>query len=230
MALLQDYGLVFDMVISLLLVVAIGYAAALNRKLTRLRDAKRDMEKLFAEFASATSEAQGGLMALKEGSGTAGEALAKNVSDACRLADEMAFLVKKGNEIADRLEVQISASRKATQAVAGAAAGGATALRPEMPPAATAKKVQAGPAQAQAPQTAAAEIRAPETLGEAALESGALDALKARAQSFGAKEGLGAKDSPGAKEGAPRGLAAKLAKRKLSQADSELMRTLQAIR
>lgn len=221
MALLQDYGLVFDMVICLLLVVAIGYAAALNRKLTRLRDAKRDMEKLFAEFASATSEAQGGLMALKEGSGTAGEALAKNVSDACRLADEMAFLVKKGNEIADRLEVQISASRKATQAVAGAAA-----LRPEMPQAPTAKKVEAGPAQAQAPQTAAQEPepRMPETLGEAALESGALDALKARAQSLGAKESLAAK------EGAPRGLAAKLAKRKLSQADSELMRTLQAIR
>lgn len=219
MALLQDYGLVFDMVISLLLMVAIGYAAALNRKLTRLRDAKRDMEKLFAEFASATSEAQGGLQALKEGSGTAGEVLARNVSDACRLADEMAFLVKKGNEIADRLEVQISASRRAVQVPAAAAAG--PALRPEMPQAPPAGKAT----QVQAPQTRGAEARAPETLGAAALESGALDALKARAA-----QSLGTKESPGAKDGAPRGIAAKLAKRKLSRADSALMRKLQAIR
>ncbi len=217
MALLQDYGLVFDAVICLLLVVAICYAATLNRKLTQLREAKRDMEKLFAEFASATNEAQGGLMALKEGSGTAGEALAKNVSDACRLADEMAFLVKKGNEIADRLEVQIAASRKATQAATGVA----PALRAEMP-----QVPQAKASRAQALQPRTAEPRAPETLGAAALESGALDAVKARAaQSL--TDSL--TDSLAAKESAPRGIA-KLAKRKLSEADSELMRTLQAIR
>ncbi|WP_193371065.1 DUF6468 domain-containing protein [Pelagibius marinus] len=214
MALLQDYGLVFDAVICLLLVVAIGYAVALNRKLTLLRDAKRDMEKLFAEFASATNEAQGGLMALKEGSGTAGQALAKNVSDACRLADEMAFLVKKGNEIADRLEVQIAASRKASQVVAP--------LRKEMPQAPQPVK----PPHSQAPQAPQAQPRAPETLGAAALESGALDAVKARAAQ-GLADGLA--DGLAAKEGAPRGIA-KLAKRKLSEADSDLMRTLQAIR
>lgn len=215
MALLQDYGLVFDAVICLLLVVAIGYAAALNRKLTLFRDAKRDMEKLFAEFASATNEAQGGLLALKEGSGTAGQALAKNVSDACRLADEMAFLVKKGNEIADRLEVQVAASRKASQAAA------APVLRPTTP-----QTPQAEAPRAQAPRQQAPETRTPETLGAAALESGALDAVKARAAQ-GLTESLG--DGLAAKESAPRGIA-KLAKRKLSEADSELMRTLQAIR
>ena len=218
MALLQDYGLVFDAVICLLLVVAIGYAGALNRKLTQLRDAKRDMEKLFAEFASATNEAQGGLMALKEGSGTAGQALAKNVSDACRLADEMAFVVKKGNEIADRLEVQVAASRKATQAAAQTATGAAPALRPEMP---QAPQTQTRASSLQPSQPRPSEPHVPETLGAAALESGALDAVKARAQ--GLADGLAAKD------GAPRGIA-KLAKRKLSEADSELMRTLQAIR
>jgi len=214
---LQDYGLVFDAVICLLLVMAIGYAMALNRKLTLLRDAKRDMEKLFGEFASATTEAQGGLQALKEGSGVAGETLARNVSDACRLADEMAFLVKKGNEIADRLEVQIAASRKASQATAAqSAAQAAPVLRPEAPQAA---QPQASPAQA------------PQTLGAAALESGALDAVKARAAQNTMSD-MAPGMTPGATdggEGAPRGIA-KLAKRKLSNADSELMRALQAIR
>lgn len=205
MALLQDYGLVFDMVICLLLVVAIGYAAALNRKLAALRDAKRDMELLFTEFGKATSEAQGGLVALKEAGGTAGEALAKNVGDACRLADEMAFLVKKGNEIADRLEVQIAASRKATQAAA--------ALRPEAPQAAAPKSAPAAQAPKAALQPAPQPAPQP-TLGSAVLESGALDGVKGAMASG---------------EGAPKGIA-KLAKRKLSNADSELMRTLQAIR
>ncbi len=199
---LQDFGLVFDAAICLLLVTAIGYAAVLNRKLTQLRDAKRDMEKLFSEFATATNEAQGGLQALKDGSGVAGESLAKNVTDACRLADEMAFLVKKGNEIADRLEVQIAASRKASQA---AATHTAPVLRPEAP---------------QAP------MGPQPTLGSAAVESGALEGMKPQAAQ-GMAGGMASGMAGG--DGAPRGIA-KLAKRKLSNADSELMRALQAIR
>jgi len=182
---LQDYGLVFDIVICLLLVTTIGYAAALNRKLNVLRSARGEMEKLFADFAAATGQAEGGLQALKQGSAAASESLAKNVADACRLADEMAFLVKKGNEIADRLEVAITASRKATQAQAQVQTQVQT-------------QVQAGaPLRAAAPQPAAAPA--------AAAPQGASD------------------------KAAPRGIA-KIAKHKLSGADSELMRALQAIR
>lgn len=184
MSWLQDYGLVFDAVICLLLVTTIGYAVALNRKLSVLRAARGELEKLFADFAAATGQAEGGLQALKEGSAQASDALAKNVSDACRLAEEMAFLVKKGNEIADRLEVQIAASRKVNPAAAVGLAGFA------------------------APASAPAGMPA---------ERAAMDAVKPQAP-----------QDPAA-EAAARGIA-KLAKRKLSGAESELMRTLQAIR
>jgi hypothetical protein len=180
MSWLQDYGLVFDIVICLLLVTAIGYAMALNRKLGTLRAARGELEKLFGDFAAATGQAEGGLQALKQGSGAAAEALAKNVSDACRLADEMAFLVKKGNEIADRLEVAISASRKAGPLAAPLQAAATAAPLPQAPaPSVAATKPQARPE----PDAAAAA----------------------------------------------RGIA-KLAKRKLSGADSELMRALQVMR
>jgi hypothetical protein len=178
MSWLQDYGLVFDVVTCLLLVTTIGYAVALNRKLNVLRSARGEMEKLFADFAAATDQAEGGLLALKERSGGAGETLAKNVTDACRLAEEMAFLVKKGNEIADRLEVAIATSRKVNQA--------GVQLRPEAP---------------QAPAVDAAAG------GRGVLEAAGLATT----------------------EGAARGIA-HLTRRKLSNADSELMRTLQAIR
>ena len=182
MSWLQDYGLVFDSVICVLLVTTIGYAMALNRKLNTLRAARGELEKLFADFAAATGQAEGGLQALKEGSAQASESLAKNVTDACRLADEMAFLVKKGNEIADRLEVQVAASRKLNQTGAS--------LHPAASPAATAA-------------TAADRLEAalkPQTPPDAATQ-----------------------------QAAARGIA-KLAKRKLSGADSELMRALQVIR
>jgi len=178
---LQDYGLVLDAAICLMLVTAIGYAMVLNRKLNVLRSARGEMEKLFADFAAATGQAEGGLQVLKEHSGEAGETLAKNVSDACRLADEMAFLVKKGNEISDRLEVAVAASRKVNQE--------ASQLRAEVP----------------------------EPPG-AAAERSAMQAAKARGP-----QGLASA------EAAPRGIA-KLAKRELSNVDSDLMRALQAIR
>ena len=188
MSWLQDYGLVFDTLICVLLVTTIGYAMALNRKLNTLRAARGELEKLFADFAAATGQAEGGLQALKDGSAQASDSLAKNVTDACRLADEMAFLVKKGNEIADRLEVQVAASRKLNQT--------ASALHPAASPAATAA----------AAATAADRLEA---------------ALKPQAPQDGS--------SPAAQQAAARGIA-KLAKRKLSGADSELMRALQAIR
>jgi Domain of unknown function (DUF6468) len=184
MSWLPDYGLVFDAVICVLLITTIGYAVVLNRKLNLLRAARGEMEKLFADFASATGQAEGSLEALKQRSGDAGETLARNVNDACRLADEMAFLVKKGNEIADRLEVAVAASRKVNQPAAE--------LRREAP---------------QSPVV------------DKGLDRQIVESLGA-----GGSQGLGAGDG-----GAPRGIA-KLAKRKLSNADSELMRALQAIR
>jgi len=184
MSWLQDYGLVFDIVICLLLMTAIAYAIALNRKLNVLRAARGDIEKLFADFSAATGQAEGGLQALKQGSAEASVSLAKNVTDACRLAEEMAFLVKKGNEIADRLEVEITASRKVNQAQAH---GGL-------------------------PQAAAAMPYG--VAASAATERHGMDAMAPQA-------------AP--EKAAPRGIA-KFARRKLSGADSELMRALQTIR
>ena len=185
MAWLQDYGLVFDVVVCALLVVTIGYAMVLNRKLNDLRAARGEMEKLVADFANATGKAEGGLQALKDRSVEAGQGLAKNVDDACRLADEMAFLVKKGHEISDRLEVSLAASRKLEK------------------------------------QTAEPVGR----LAKQALHQAPMDITKMERKPF--------QDSPTVAEPDPnkaaRGIA-KLAKKKLSRSDSELMRTLQAMR
>src|SRR3546814_13535395 len=69
MSWLPDYGLVYDAVLCLLLMTDIGYAVALNRKLAALRSTRGELEQLFADFADATGQAQGGLQARKQGSG-----------------------------------------------------------------------------------------------------------------------------------------------------------------
>lgn len=181
---LQDYGLVFDVAICVLLVTTIGYAMVLNRKLTDLRSARSDMEKVVADFSAAAGKAQGGLDALKARSSDAGDGLAKTVDDACRLADEMAFLVKKGNEIADRLEVAVAASRKLDQ--------------------------QQG--------------KMPGGLGQQSTPRAPMDISKMER-----KVSQSQHDTAAAPAKPVNGLA-KLAKRKLSGSDSELMRTLQAMR
>ncbi|NIA69449.1 hypothetical protein HBA54_12685 [Pelagibius litoralis] len=181
---LQDYGLVFDIAICVLLVTTIGYAMVLNRKLSELRSARGDMEKMITEFTAATGQAEGGLQTLKKRSVDAGEGLAKNVDDACRLADEMAFLVKKGHEIADRLEVAVAASRK---------------LERE--------------------ESRSVEKLAKQQLHRAPMDITKMDRTQSQSQHAAASET--AKPVSGL---------AKLAKRKLSGSDSELMRTLQAMR
>ncbi|WP_299391248.1 DUF6468 domain-containing protein [Pelagibius sp.] len=186
---LQDYGLVFDVAICVLLVTTIGYAMVLNRKLTELRRARGDMEKLFGEFSAATGRAEGGLQALKERSVEAGDGLARRVDDACRLADEMAFLVKKGHEIADRLEVSIAESRKAEREANGAV-GSLSKQRLHRAPMDITKMDKKPSDEPQAPPPAAS----------------------------------------GKPVGGPVNGIAKLAKKRLSRSDSELMRTLQAMR
>ena len=182
---LQDYGLVLDVAICVLLLTTIGFAAVLNRKLSELRAARGEMEKLVADFAAATDKAENGLQALRDSSRNVGEGLAKTVDDACRLAEEMAFLLKKGNEIADRLEVSIAASRKHDREDPKPAGGLAKQSLHRAPMSITKmeRKAMQGDPAAPAPQPA--------------------------------------KPSNGI---------AKLAKRTLSRSDSELMRTLQAMR
>jgi hypothetical protein len=70
-----EFSLLFDAVVAALLVATIVYAVILNRKLTQLRDARGEMERLLGGFVEATSRAERGLAALREAAGACGEEL-----------------------------------------------------------------------------------------------------------------------------------------------------------
>ena len=117
----EHLGLLFDAALALLLIATIGYATILNRKLTELRGAKNEMERLLADFASSTERAQASLKALREAAGETGEMLQDGIIKGNAVADDLVFLIERAGPVADRLEV---APR------AGNAAGGQSGKTP----------------------------------------------------------------------------------------------------
>ncbi|MBT7486433.1 MAG: hypothetical protein HN673_08710, partial [Rhodospirillales bacterium] len=58
-------SLMLDLLLAVLLVITIGYAMSLNKRLGMLRQDKEDLEKLASTFANATLRAEEGVGKLK---------------------------------------------------------------------------------------------------------------------------------------------------------------------
>jgi len=161
--------LLTDGFLAVLLLVTIGYAVVLNRKLAALRDLRGDMERAVADFAEAQREAERGLAELRDRAEVLSVDLREQVGSAAGrldeargLADDLHFLVDKGQSLADRLERAITGGRQlaAPSSAAGAPAPrSAPTLRAERPRAARqpAKPSDLGPA---APPSAVAAASA----------------------------------------------------------------------
>lgn len=107
--------LMIDGLLAVLLLVTIGYAIVLNRKLNQFRNLREEMQGMVGEFAQATQDAEKGIASLQSRSQTLGGDLEKQVSavesrvsEARSLADDLVFLVEKGTSVADRLENSVS--------------------------------------------------------------------------------------------------------------------------
>lgn len=117
----EQLSLAFDLVVAVLLLATIVYATILNRKLTQLRSAKDEMAQLLEDFGRATERAEGGLRALREAAGEAGEALQRDITKGNAVADDLMFLVERAGGLADRLEGALAQGRKKGARAAGKA-------------------------------------------------------------------------------------------------------------
>ncbi len=107
-----DFELLFDSVMSVLLLVTIVYAALLNRKLSALRGAREEMQGLVEEFTTATTRAELGLAQLKEAAEASGSVLQEKINGAKDLVADINFVVKRGDEVAGRMEDSLRAARR----------------------------------------------------------------------------------------------------------------------
>jgi DNA repair exonuclease SbcCD ATPase subunit len=102
-----NFTLILDVVLIAFLAVTIGYAVALNRKLTGLRRHKTELQQLAAAFTQATQKAEDSIGRVATGT----EALQERVGKAQTLRDDLAFLIDRANSAADRLEDAIRTAR-----------------------------------------------------------------------------------------------------------------------
>ncbi|MHA1600656.1 MAG: DUF6468 domain-containing protein [Alphaproteobacteria bacterium] len=119
-------SVVADALIVVLLVATIVYAVVLNRKLSALRSAKAEMEALVARFAESTAQAESGIQSLKAHANESGVSLDSKANKAHGLADDLAFLIERGSDLANRLEGAIALAR-------GNGAGNSRPDRPQSP-------------------------------------------------------------------------------------------------
>jgi hypothetical protein len=212
---------ILDLVVILLLVPTIVYAVILNRKLGALRKSRDELARIVASFNDATLRAEAGIPKLKKATTEANQTLKERVDKAQTLRDDLAFMIQRAEELANRLEAGVRAARQDGLPMSTAAAPGPSlsaaptapvrGFAAEPPPRTLAAASLANTAPAAMAETAA-ELRS--AIGAARMEGRAASAPQAGRQ----RRGL----APSAED--------VLVEEERSEAERELLKALQAAR
>ncbi|MCE2510737.1 MAG: hypothetical protein J4G10_07160 [Alphaproteobacteria bacterium] len=97
-------SLLLDGLLVALLAATLVYAVILNRRLLSLRKEKSGFEKMLANFNASTLRAEESIHRLKAVADVSSKELQQQTSLARTLRDDLAFLVDRGENLADRLE------------------------------------------------------------------------------------------------------------------------------
>jgi cell division septation protein DedD len=98
-----------------LLIATIVYAIILDRRLRVLRQSRDEMQALLANFTAATAQAQSSMAALRDTSQTTTADLRDQFERGKALRDDLAFLLDRGTNLADRLEKDVTVARTSVQ-------------------------------------------------------------------------------------------------------------------
>jgi len=112
-----DMPLVLDGVVVVLLIATIGYAVILNRRIGEMRRWKAEFDRLITSFNQATTRAEAGIQSLKSIASQRGPDLQRSLDKARSLRDDLAYLVERGDTLADRLTEAVRSSIPTPQAV-----------------------------------------------------------------------------------------------------------------
>jgi hypothetical protein len=102
-----------DFAFAILLVITIGYAIVLNRKLGTLRQHKEELERLAVTFSQSTARADESIQRLKKTT----DDLQNGINKAQGLRDDLTFLIDRGSLTADRLEQGVRGARDQSEEI-----------------------------------------------------------------------------------------------------------------
>lgn len=160
-------SLLFDGVLTLLLTITIGFAVLLNHRLTHLRRARVEFQALIDGFGAATAEVRAAIEGLKESDALIGAPLRAQLGSARALRDDLDFLIKSGNQLADRTAAMHS-SRGVARSAPASDRVGPDRVGPDRKVGAP---ISRGPSAAQRPFAGARLSTSGRTAGEAAVPS-----------------------------------------------------------
>lgn len=104
-------SLILDIVIVGLLATTIGYCWLLNKRIKVLQDSKSELAQLLKYFDESTEKASESIIALQTASKKIGENIQHRVDKANYLLEDLAFMIEKGNKLADQMEAGFAVSR-----------------------------------------------------------------------------------------------------------------------
>ncbi len=104
-------NLVVNVAIVLLLGVTIAYCWVLNRRIKILQDSRSELAQLLQHFDDSTRRASDSIVALQTASKKIGENIQLRIEKANYLIDDLAFMLERGNKLANQLEANFAVSR-----------------------------------------------------------------------------------------------------------------------
>ena len=105
-----DMSLVLDGGVVVLFFATIGYTVVLNRRIGEMREWKAEFDRLITSFNQATERAEAGIQSLKSVASQRGPDLQRSLDKARSLRDDLAYLVERGDTLADRLTELVRSS------------------------------------------------------------------------------------------------------------------------
>ena len=107
---LGDVQWLLDVAVLVLLAVTLFHALRLRRALGVLSRDRPALEALVAAFNVSTQQAENGIERLRGSAEGVGRAIARQNETALALKDDLAFLVERGDRLANRLDLQLRAA------------------------------------------------------------------------------------------------------------------------
>ena len=118
---------ILELGLSGLLLATLFHALRLERALGVLKRDRTALEALVAGFAASTSQAETSVLRLRQTADGAGQDIVRRIDTATTLKDDIAFLIERGDRLADRLESLV----RQTRPIAAPAAAMAETADPE---------------------------------------------------------------------------------------------------
>lgn len=124
--------MLLDAIIAGLLAVTCTYCFRLNRRIASFRNAKNELDHMIRSFDGAIRQAYESIAVLKENSSDKNMQLIRDMEKVRFLANDLAYLVEKGEKLADTLETSVRTPAPAARAVSLNAEGEPILPRPKM--------------------------------------------------------------------------------------------------